>query len=195
MYVAAAERAGGADALSPESFSALKAVFRSGCMGNHSTTVLAMLSGNLPLLQWLSKKGLPPFQWHIQVPLLAAACGHTSMFMWAAVQERATWSPCVYSDVLFDRNYDLLNWVRQYSLPGFDEVTTMAAESGDLHILQRVVELGYPWEAQTACAAAESGNLEVLIWAVENHCPFDAATCLEHATSEEVRAWIQERLP
>jgi hypothetical protein len=48
----------------------------------------------------------------------------------------------------------------------------VAAQGGQLEVLQWLHKLGFPWSEEGICAAAASGDhLDVLEWARENGCP------------------------
>lgn len=51
------------------------------------------------------------------------------------------------------------------------------ARSGNLDLLQRVHDEGYPWSESTFSAAAEGGHLEVLKWLRLKGCPWGQSTC------------------
>lgn len=69
-----------------------------------------------------------------------------------------------------------------------------AAQNGHLHILEWLLEEGYPWDERTCQCAAFNGHLEVLKWLQEKGCPWDHHTC-EHAAYKghlEVLKWAHE---
>ena len=60
-------------------------------------------------------------------------------------------------------------------------VCAIAAEEGNLPVLQMARENGCEWDESTCANAAGGGHLEVLQWARENGCEWDEWTCANAA--------------
>jgi hypothetical protein len=52
-----------------------------------------------------------------------------------------------------------------------------ATENGHLHVLQWLVENGFPWDERICEYAAYNGRLDILQWARENGCPWNTWVC------------------
>ena len=56
-------------------------------------------------------------------------------------------------------------------------IASMAAEAGQLAVLQYLCEHGCPWNARTCSMAAVGGHMDVLRYAYDSGCPWNEATC------------------
>lgn len=74
------------------------------------------------------------------------------------------------------------------------DACNIAAERGDLVLLQLVRAKGCPWNETTCACAAKGGNLEVLKWLRAEGCPWDELTCIEavEAGHLNVLEWARE---
>ena len=77
--------------------------------------------------------------------------------------------------VLLNAGYSLL----EHRLCG--NPLLLAAESGNLEVLQYARANGCPWDHGTCAGAAKGNHLEVLQWAHANNCPWDEMTCTNAA--------------
>lgn len=55
----------------------------------------------------------------------------------------------------------------------------LAAEAGDLELLQWARTRNYPWGPKTCALLASGGHLKALQWCRENGCPWDKSTLEE----------------
>jgi hypothetical protein len=110
----------------------------------------------------------------------------------------------MFSDAIFFRHYDVLEWLAGNGCPVYKNVyetlidnryhaifkmivphsiqlnTQMcqyAAMNGDIDILKYLHEHGCPWGEDTCRAASQNGHLECLKYAHEEGCPWDENTC------------------
>jgi len=71
----------------------------------------------------------------------------------------------------------------------------LAAQHGQLPILQWLRQNGCPWDAQTPCWAARGGHRDVLEWCHANDCPWDDFTSLWAAMDGDLPLlqWVIEQ--
>jgi len=66
------------------------------------------------------------------------------------------------------------------------DACAIAAEFGDLSLLQQLHELRCPWDTSACAKAARGGHLSCLIYAHENGAPWDEKTCMAAATGKHM---------
>jgi hypothetical protein len=71
----------------------------------------------------------------------------------------------------------ILQWLLYNGYPADDRICSRAAEHGHLHVLQWLREKKFPWDAETCAMAAKNGHLELLQWARSKRCRWDEHTC------------------
>ena len=67
-------------------------------------------------------------------------------------------------------NLEMLQWVRRRGCSWDESACSAASGNGHLIILQWLRAQGCPWDSQTTACAAKGGHLEVLNWAVAKGC-------------------------
>ena len=67
-------------------------------------------------------------------------------------------------------NLEMLQWVRDWGCPWDESACSASSENGHLFVLQWLRAQGCPWDSQTTVSAAKGGHLGVLEWAVANGC-------------------------
>ena len=75
------------------------------------------------------------------------------------------------------RTVPLTMWALENGMQMTVHSTRVAAQIGNLNVLQWLRMMECAWDKTTCEGAAENGHLDVLQWARANGCPWDADTC------------------
>jgi hypothetical protein len=75
----------------------------------------------------------------------------------------------------------MVDWLHEHGCPWNKYTCMSAAAKGNLKVLQYLREHGCPWDEHTCLHAANGGHLSVLQWARNNGCPWDERTCMSAA--------------
>jgi hypothetical protein len=83
-----------------------------------------------------------------------------------------------------DNNIPLIQWLfaSQADLVGcydWSDLCYLAADVGNLELLQWARSKNVPWNRYTAEVATSNGHLEVLQWCLENGCEYDITSLME----------------
>jgi len=94
-------------------------------------------------------------------------------------------------------NLELVNYLHDKGCPlDIDAFTTIiiAAEIGNVEILQYLRDIGYSWNANACGSAAKNGHMDVLKYLHENGCPWDSTTCSDCTKGGhlEILKWLHK---
>jgi len=89
----------------------------------------------------------------------------------------------------------VLNYLLDNDCPRDEDTCAHAAGWGHLKVLKWARRHRFPWNETTCAIAAHQGNLEILKWAREHGCPWEASEMLECAAEcgdVQVVKWVYE---
>lgn len=159
-----------------------------GCPWDTNTCVAAAKRGHLNVLRWAHSKRCP---WDARTCAAAAKGGHLVVLRWARLSgcrwDANTWHEAARAIAYSDRHFEIFKWIHENECPsGNLNICDIAAEYGNIDVLQWAHGHGFPWHSKTCAVAAENGRFDLLQWAHVHGCPWDASTCSEAARRGDI---------
>ena len=160
----------------------------------------AAKGGHLEVLKWVTDNGCPMNRhaWDT-----AVAGGHVAVLVWLMEHFRskqleasigyATRTTCVMAAE--NGQLAVLQWAREMDCEWDAGTCGMAARGGHLAVLQWARANGCAWNSGTCIRAAQGGHLQVLQWARSNSCPWDEYVSLLHIPDVALSSWSLLKLP
>ncbi|MDE2097656.1 MAG: hypothetical protein KGL39_10445 [Patescibacteria group bacterium] len=140
-------------------------------MAHSEIASAAIAGGHISVLGWVLSQGP-------DLPALcdiAASYGRLEIIKWLKRRGYPV-TPKTLSWAIRRNQPHIVEYLLTICPPG-ESVTAAAAETGDLKLLQHLIELNYPVSTNAAINAAGYGRLDVLRWLVENKYPLDRYVC------------------
>jgi hypothetical protein len=140
-------------------------------------------AGHLELLKYLFHQGFP---WDKDTCLAAAGNGHLSCLQFAH-EQACPWDQFVCREAALQGQLECLRFLFQQGCPhNHNVMCSLAAQGGNVLVLQYVIEYGCTLDAHVCYTAAYYGNLACLQCAREYGCPWDSGTCEAAACSGQL---------
>jgi hypothetical protein len=181
-----------------------------GCVADEETCLVAAANGHLEVLQWTHAHGCP---WDCHVTEEAMVGGHLALLKWARAND-CPWNPAAHLKVANWQHAEVVRWAVENGCPvdyhalacreaarwllenGHVDADAaacyMAANVGDLPLLQWIRDRGCPWDPGVLYSAALGGRLDVLQWARAEGCDWPGALHVQLGETEMIQWLVRE---
>lgn len=160
----------------------LAAIWRAAAQGGQLDVLIWGLSNNY-------------FQWHFEIPNIAARYGHIEILTWVRLHRYAFSAQEVCENIALSGNVANMKWAKPHDYPMGKSICSFAIRSGNLRMVQYVRNLGYQFDAYAISACVRIGKLDIIQYVYEMHpLPLVAGDCRSASTCGHLNIlkWLRE---
>ena len=143
-----------------------------GCTLSKASSINdAVYSGNLELVKWFRDQNT---SWNDRTSLSAVRSGNMELLQYLHVNGCVFTSQAYIVGVLTaekETRLDVFKWLHQHNVPWDEETCKYVASIGNLDLIIYARSNGSPWGQWTIQEAVKNGHIDVVKYCIENDCP------------------------